>query len=502
MTVADAIAAGIAFVHQELNLFDNLDAAANVFIGREPVTGPLRLVDRRRMAAEAEPLFRRLGADFGPDTPVVAAVARPAAAARDRQGAVARQPRRHHGRADLEPDAVGDGAAAQGHRRPQGLGGQRHLHLAPARRGEDLRRPGRRAARRPDGRAARQGRDHARRDDPADDRPRPAVDLPAAGDGGGRGGAVGRGAADGGLPRAGRRPHRPPRRDPRARRPDRRRADGAGAGGLRRRPRPRRRPSGSTAGRSRSPRRATRSPPGSISCPRTARPAASSSTSPIAENISLPQLRAPRRGRDRQPRPGADARRGRAATARHPRARGRRAGGLALGRQPAEGGAGQVAVDAAEGDHLRRADARDRRRRQAGDLRHAAAARRPGGRHPDDLQRHGGGDRRLRPHRRHARGRDQRHARAERVLRAPGARARRRPAAERRWRKRSDAEEGPRPPRPHPRRRDGRRADQPALRLADQHRQHREPRRAVRASSPSGRASSSSPAASSSRSAR
>jgi ribose transport system ATP-binding protein len=70
MTVPGAIAAGIAFVHQELNLFDNLDAAANVFIGREPVTGPLRLVDRKRMAAEAEPLFRRLGADFGPATPV------------------------------------------------------------------------------------------------------------------------------------------------------------------------------------------------------------------------------------------------------------------------------------------------------------------------------------------------------------------------------------------------------------------------------------------------
>ena len=28
---------GIAFVHQELNLFDNLDVAANVMIGREPV---------------------------------------------------------------------------------------------------------------------------------------------------------------------------------------------------------------------------------------------------------------------------------------------------------------------------------------------------------------------------------------------------------------------------------------------------------------------------------
>src|SRR6187402_593219 len=49
MTVPDAIGAGIAFVHQELNLFDNLDAASNVFIGREPLkAGPLKLVDRAR----------------------------------------------------------------------------------------------------------------------------------------------------------------------------------------------------------------------------------------------------------------------------------------------------------------------------------------------------------------------------------------------------------------------------------------------------------------------
>ncbi len=71
MTVPGAIAAGIAFVHQELNLFDNLDAAANVFIGREPLTGgPLRLVDRARLTADAAPLFARLGVDFAPDTPV------------------------------------------------------------------------------------------------------------------------------------------------------------------------------------------------------------------------------------------------------------------------------------------------------------------------------------------------------------------------------------------------------------------------------------------------
>jgi ribose transport system ATP-binding protein len=70
LTVAAAMAAGIAFVHQELNLFDNLDAAANAFIGREPVTGRLRLIDRRRLHAAAAPLFARLGADFRPDTPV------------------------------------------------------------------------------------------------------------------------------------------------------------------------------------------------------------------------------------------------------------------------------------------------------------------------------------------------------------------------------------------------------------------------------------------------
>jgi ribose transport system ATP-binding protein len=47
LNVPEAIASGIAFVHQELNLFDNLDVAANVFIGREPVyCGLLNLIDR------------------------------------------------------------------------------------------------------------------------------------------------------------------------------------------------------------------------------------------------------------------------------------------------------------------------------------------------------------------------------------------------------------------------------------------------------------------------
>ena len=71
LTVAGAMAAGVAFVHQELNLFDNLDVAANVLIGREPVYGgPFRLIDRTALEARVTPLLRRLGTDFEARTPV------------------------------------------------------------------------------------------------------------------------------------------------------------------------------------------------------------------------------------------------------------------------------------------------------------------------------------------------------------------------------------------------------------------------------------------------
>src|SRR5450432_4533655 len=72
LTVSEAIRCGIAFVHQELNLFDNLDVAANVFIGREPLTGgPLKLINRRRLHDAVRPLLERLGCDFGPETPLL-----------------------------------------------------------------------------------------------------------------------------------------------------------------------------------------------------------------------------------------------------------------------------------------------------------------------------------------------------------------------------------------------------------------------------------------------
>ena len=108
---------GIAFVHQELNLFDNLDVAANVFIGREPLYGgPLKLIDtkalQRARAAAARPARSRFQARHAGR----AAVARADAAPRDRQGAVARRPARHHGRADIEPHHHRDRTPDEGDR--------------------------------------------------------------------------------------------------------------------------------------------------------------------------------------------------------------------------------------------------------------------------------------------------------------------------------------------------------------------------------------------------
>ncbi|WP_292497951.1 ATP-binding cassette domain-containing protein, partial [Mesorhizobium sp.] len=71
LTVEASIGSGIAFVHQELNLFENLDVAANIFFGREPLkAGPLKLVDRAKLREMVAPLLKRVGANFSADAPV------------------------------------------------------------------------------------------------------------------------------------------------------------------------------------------------------------------------------------------------------------------------------------------------------------------------------------------------------------------------------------------------------------------------------------------------
>ena len=68
-SVAEATALGIAFVHQELRVFDNIDIAGNVFLGREPRLAGIFL-DRERMWRETAPILRRVGLELDPATPL------------------------------------------------------------------------------------------------------------------------------------------------------------------------------------------------------------------------------------------------------------------------------------------------------------------------------------------------------------------------------------------------------------------------------------------------
>lgn len=65
--VTDAMKLGIAFIHQELNVLDNLDIAANVFLGREP-RNALGLINRKKIHAATAPYLQRLGLDLPTNT--------------------------------------------------------------------------------------------------------------------------------------------------------------------------------------------------------------------------------------------------------------------------------------------------------------------------------------------------------------------------------------------------------------------------------------------------
>ena len=66
--VNDATRLGVAFVHQELSLLDNLDVAGNVYLGREPRR--LGLLDRADMARRVQPHLDRLGLGVTGRTPL------------------------------------------------------------------------------------------------------------------------------------------------------------------------------------------------------------------------------------------------------------------------------------------------------------------------------------------------------------------------------------------------------------------------------------------------
>ena len=65
----DAEAAGISIIHQELNLVEQLSAAANIFLGRE-ICGAFGLLDDGAMERVAGDLLRELECDISPRRPV------------------------------------------------------------------------------------------------------------------------------------------------------------------------------------------------------------------------------------------------------------------------------------------------------------------------------------------------------------------------------------------------------------------------------------------------
>lgn len=65
ITIKQSEELGIAFVHQELNLFNDLKVYENIFLQKEYTTKSGRL-DKKRMIQETEQLFHELGVDIDP----------------------------------------------------------------------------------------------------------------------------------------------------------------------------------------------------------------------------------------------------------------------------------------------------------------------------------------------------------------------------------------------------------------------------------------------------
>ena len=65
-TVRDALDCGIALIHQELNLADNLTVGANIFLGREPLRRGL--IDETAINEQSRDVLQRVGLDVSPTT--------------------------------------------------------------------------------------------------------------------------------------------------------------------------------------------------------------------------------------------------------------------------------------------------------------------------------------------------------------------------------------------------------------------------------------------------
>ena len=178
--VQTATAHGIAFIHQELNLLDNLDVAGNVLLGpradarrRAPPGRPPKMRDAVR------PYLAQLGLDVSPDTPVAAL-----SIAQQQLVEIAKA-LSLNARVLIMDEPTSSLTLAETARLHEVVADlrdprrRRDLHHASARRSADDRRSRRRASRRHERRRAAPRGVDARRHDPADGRPRPRHLAPA-----------------------------------------------------------------------------------------------------------------------------------------------------------------------------------------------------------------------------------------------------------------------------------------------------------------------------------
>jgi ABC-type sugar transport system ATPase subunit len=67
---SQATHSGIAFIHQELNLFTNLSIAENFFISDFPLVGKIPFLDRKQIRAKAQEFLSLVDLEISPDTTV------------------------------------------------------------------------------------------------------------------------------------------------------------------------------------------------------------------------------------------------------------------------------------------------------------------------------------------------------------------------------------------------------------------------------------------------
>jgi len=63
---ADSQSMGIRVIYQELNTLDTLSVAENIFVGALPVTGKLRILDWKKLHADAKAVLARMEVDINP----------------------------------------------------------------------------------------------------------------------------------------------------------------------------------------------------------------------------------------------------------------------------------------------------------------------------------------------------------------------------------------------------------------------------------------------------